>query len=85
MNFDPKMEKPKPQEGLDWATAADGEMNTSEWFGAIIRYFWHLGRKKFNTFYNSKELKKNAIIGWLFKVILMLILVYIGYRYSISF
>lgn len=68
------------RERLNWQTEADSELNSSEWFGAIIRYFWHLGRKKFDAFYNPKELKKNAIIGWLFKMVLILILIYIGYH-----
>ena len=71
-------------EGLNWQSEADSELNSSEWFGAIIRYFWHLGRKKFDTFYNPKELRKNAIIGWMFKMILVIILIYIGYRYMNS-
>ena len=78
------MEKPKKQEGMNWSNQADGELNSSEWCGAIIRYFWYLGKRKFNTFYNQKELKKNALIGWLFKVLLVLILIYIAYRYTLS-
>ncbi|HRW45274.1 MAG TPA: hypothetical protein P5343_10830 [Flavobacteriaceae bacterium] len=81
-NFNPKMEKPKRQEGMVWSNAADGEMHSSEWFGAILRYFWYFGKRKFNTFYNQKELKKNARIGWLFKVIVVVLLLYLGYRYS---
>ena len=76
------MDKENRKEDVDWANEADGELYTSEWFGAIIRYFWNLGRKKFNELYTPKEMKKNALIGWLFKVIFILILVYIGYRYT---
>jgi hypothetical protein len=78
------MDKPNHQEDRDWANQADGELYTSEWFGAIIRYFWNLGRKKFNDFYSPKESKKNALIGWLFKVIIFLILIYIGYRFTVA-
>ncbi|MCK8521560.1 hypothetical protein M0D21_08270 [Aquimarina sp. D1M17] len=67
-----KESKKEEQERIYWQTAADNELNSSEWFGAIIRYFWHLGRKKFNTFYNPAQLKKNAIIGNLAKILLML-------------
>ena len=84
MTEDSKKREVQKQEGLTWQTEADGELHTSEWFGAIIRYFWHFGRRKFDTFYNPKELKKNAIIGWLFKVIVVLILIYLGYLYSNS-
>ncbi len=72
------------QQGLDWQTEADIELNSSEWFGAIIRYFWHLGRKKFNTFYTPKEIKKNARIGWVFKIMLMIMLIYIFIMYTTS-
>ncbi|WP_299679689.1 hypothetical protein [uncultured Dokdonia sp.] len=68
---------------LNWQNEADAQLNTSEWFGAIIRYFWNLGRKKFGTFYNQNELKKNAIIGWLFQLILIIVLLCIGYYYFI--
>ncbi|RKN81524.1 hypothetical protein [Ulvibacterium marinum] len=81
MSNDSKERKAEKIEELNWQNEADSELNSSEWFGAIIRYFWHLGRRKFDSFYNQKELKKNAIIGWLFKMIVIFILIYIGYRY----
>ncbi|TSE10694.1 hypothetical protein [Aquimarina algiphila] len=84
MTKDSKKGELKKKEGLNWQTEADAELNSSEWFGAIIRYFWHLGRKKFDTFYNQRELKKNAIIGWLLKVIMLIILIYLGYLYMNS-
>ncbi len=77
-----KEKKNKLREGLTWQTEADSELHSSEWFGAIIRYFWHLGRREFNTFYNPKELKKNTIIGWICKMIMLILLMYIVYRYS---
>lgn len=55
-----KESKKEEQERIYWQTVADYELNSSEWFGAIIRYFWHLGRKKFNTFYNPAQLKKKC-------------------------
>ncbi len=58
---------------------ANNELNSSEWFGAIIRYFWHLGKRKFNTFYNQKELKKNAIIGTVFKIVLFITFIFFLY------
>jgi len=54
---------------------ADSQLNTSEWFGAIIRYFWYFGRRKFGTFYNPKELFKNALVGWLFQIIVLALIV----------
>lgn len=78
------MDKKNRKEDMNWANEADGELHTSEWFGAIIRYFWNLGRKKFNDIYTPKEFKKNVIIGWLFKVVVVLILIYVGYRYTIT-
>ncbi|NGX85116.1 hypothetical protein [Aequorivita sp. KMM 9714] len=52
------MKKTDYKEGMEWQNEAEAELNSSEWFGAIIRYFFHLGKKKFNTFYNERELKK---------------------------
>lgn len=77
-----KKRKAEKIQELNWQNEADSELSSSEWFGAIIRYFWHLGRRKFDSFYNQKELKKNAIIGLLFKMIVIFILIYIGYRYT---
>ncbi len=57
----------------NWQTEGFNELYSSEWFGAIIRYFWHLGRKPFNTFYTPKQLKKNALAGWVFKVLVVII------------
>ncbi|WP_053970419.1 hypothetical protein [Mangrovimonas sp. ST2L15] len=78
------MDNKSSKEEMNWANEADGELHTSEWFGAIIRYFCNLGRKKFNDLYTPKEIKKNVIIGWLFKVVVVLILIYLGYRYTIN-
>lgn len=67
---------------MNWQNAADAQRNSVEWFGAIIRYFGHLGRKKFDTFYKQNDLKKNVAIGWLFQIMVLLIIIYIGYRLS---
>lgn len=77
-----KNKEVKSIEGLSWQNEADSELHSSEWFGAIIRYFFQLGKREFDSFYNPKELKKNAIIGWLFKVIGVMLLLFIGYLYS---
>ena len=63
------MKKADDKEGMEWQNESDAELNSSEWFGAIIRYFFHLGKKKFNTFYNERELKKNALVGYTFKIV----------------
>ncbi|SHJ28256.1 hypothetical protein [Aquimarina spongiae] len=84
MTEETKKEESKKHNGLHWQTEADSELNSSEWIGAILRYFWHLRRKKFDTIYNPKQLKKNAIIGWLFKMTILLTMIYIGYRYMSS-
>ena len=31
---------------MDWLNEAGNQLNTSEWFGAIIRYGLHFGKKK---------------------------------------
>ncbi|WP_394747061.1 hypothetical protein [Spongiimicrobium salis] len=67
-------------ENMDWGTEANTEFHSSEWIGAIIRYFFYFGRRKFKIIYQPKELKKNVALGWSLKVALLLILIYIGYR-----
>ena len=69
----------------EWDNKAKGELHTSEWFGAIIRYFLHFGRRKFDTFYNKNELKKNVIIGWLFKILAFLLICSIVYQCEFNF
>ncbi len=75
----PKIRKSNKDEGFKIMTRAEHELNSSEWFGAIIRYSWYLGRRKFNTFYISREAKKNVTIGWWFKIVILLILICFGY------
>lgn len=69
---------------MQWQNAADAELNTSEWFGAIIRYLLKFGRKKFNTFYNENELKKNAFVGYIFKILLLIALIALIYLYAVQ-
>lgn len=76
------MKKADDKEGMEWQNEADAELNSSEWFGAIIRYFFHLGKKKFNTFYNERELKKNALVGYAFKIVFLIGLVVIVYLFA---
>lgn len=75
------MNKDDSNEEFDLTSNADHELNSSEWFGAILRYFSHLGREPFNTFYQPKDLKKNALVGWLFKMFLVLAISVLVYFY----
>ncbi len=83
-NNDPKWFKIQSKHDRNWQNSADNSMNTSEWFGAIIRYATHLGKRKFNTFYNQKELTKNAVIGTVFQVSVLVITFYILYTLTQS-
>lgn len=56
-------------------------LNSSEWFGAIIRYLLCLGKKEFNSLYNPNELKRNVTIGNIFKLLLLIALVVVLYIY----
>lgn len=53
----------------------DNELGTSEWFGAIVRYIFNLGKKEFNSIYNKEQFKKNVIVGYIFKIIGIVILI----------
>lgn len=68
---------------MDWASEGENQLNTSEWLGAILKYFVSFGKRKFNSFYNQKELKKNAIIGNLFQIILLISFFYFLYKYML--
>ncbi len=78
MTNNPKNDREKKKD-LNWNNEADGQLHTSEWFGAILRYLWHLRRRKFDSFYNPKELKKNILIGWLFKVIVVILVIWLAF------
>ncbi len=73
------MNKEKPNKDMDWANEADAERHTSEWFGAILRYFWYLGKRKFDDLYTREEMKRNVRAGWLFRVFIVLVIFFIGY------
>lgn len=79
-----KVFKARKENDMDWANEADHQLNTSEWIGAIIRYFLSFGRKKFNTFYNRKELKRNALTGYFFQVSILILILYLGYKYGVG-
>ncbi|MDO5981733.1 hypothetical protein [Flavivirga spongiicola] len=74
----------RPNNDMDWASEGENQLNTSEWFGAMLRFFGSFGKRKFNSFYNQRELKKNAIIGNLFQITLMILFFYFLYRYMQS-
>jgi len=72
----------RSENDMDWENEADNALNTSEWFGAILRYVFYFGKRHFNTFYNQKQLKKNALVGYLFQIILIVLFFYLFYLYS---
>ena len=64
---------------MDWESEGENQLNTSEWFGALLRYFVYFGKRKFNSFYNQRELRKNVFIGNLFQIALLILLFYYLY------
>ncbi len=66
-----------------WNITVDNDLGTSEWFGAVIRYLYHFGKRDFNSFYIPFELKKNAIVGYFFKLFSFLMLILIVIFFSI--
>ncbi|MAM28702.1 MAG: hypothetical protein CMC13_06730 [Flavobacteriaceae bacterium] len=83
-NNDPKWFKIHSKNDMDWLNEAGNQLNTSEWFGAIIRYAAHFGKRKFNVFYNQKELRKNAIVGYVFQLSLLVLIFYFLYTLTQS-
>jgi len=58
------------------------ELNVPEWFGAIIRYLFLLGRRNFNSLYANEERQKNAILGTFFKIFSVALLVYLAIKFD---
>ena len=52
--------------------------NTSEWIGAIFRYGLGFGKRKFNTLYTAQEYRKNAVIGNLLQIVIIIAVIVLG-------
>jgi len=76
------MKKDSDNEDMDWQTTADTGLHSAEWFGAIVRYLWFLGKRKFDSLYNQNEHRKNIIVGYSLGVMFLIALIAIGYYYT---
>lgn len=57
-------------------------INTAEWLGALVRYFWYLGKRPFKSVYGPNSLWVNVWIGIVFEILLVLAaIVLIAYLY----
>ncbi len=58
----------KPDERLKDAMNTDNlgeaDFEFSFWFGAVILFVFHLGRRPFEDFYDRKYLVRNTLLGW---------------------
>lgn len=72
MKSDYNPENDNADDSTNWGTEADMQLAESEWIGAIIRYYFYLRKKDFNTLYCKKDVLKNALIGWIFKMIVLI-------------
>lgn len=70
-----KIEESKPAKKVAWT----GGHTSSDWFGAIITYYWYGKKIPFNEIYHNKHWVRNAIVGWTFKMVLLAIFLYILY------
>ncbi|CAM1343665.1 hypothetical protein TAMYLO_330360 [Tenacibaculum amylolyticum] len=61
----------------------NSEKHSSEFFGAILRYLLVFGKKPYKAFYNEKELKRNILIGRLFKIIFFMLTIILCYYFLI--
>ncbi|MEP2990931.1 MAG: hypothetical protein ABJN61_11650 [Flavobacteriaceae bacterium] len=69
------------EDNLDaFNTISEGEAdyNHSKWFGAIFYYLINLGRKPYKYFTNSKFSKRNLWTGYFLKLLLLVLLIYLG-------
>lgn len=68
-----KKESDKEQERRNrWYVGEPSELHSSEWYGAILRYLSSYGKKEFNSIYTEEESRKNILIGWQAKVVLLI-------------
>ncbi|SEC86933.1 hypothetical protein SAMN04489761_3821 [Tenacibaculum sp. MAR_2009_124] len=51
------------------------ELATSEWFGAIVRYLLGFCREEFSYYYNKRNIKRNVVVGYIVKLVLLVILI----------
>jgi hypothetical protein len=56
-----------------------GGHTSSDWFGAIIVYYWNRKQIAFKDIYNNKYWVRNAFIGWTLKMILLFSAIAIGF------
>ncbi len=71
----------KEKEEKEKVVLMNGELATSEWFGAIVRYLFGLCKKDFSFYYNEKELRKNAIVGYVLKLMMLLIFIAVAFYF----
>ncbi|CAM1372401.1 hypothetical protein [Tenacibaculum xiamenense] len=72
------MKKEKEEEKI---VSMNGELATSEWFGAIIRYLFGFGKKGFSHYYNEKNLRKNTVVGYVFKLIMLVFFIVVAFYF----
>jgi len=82
--YDNNLFNSRSEYDMDWTNEANNALNTSEWFGALLRYFFYLGRRPLNTLYNQQQLKKNALLGTIFQICLIILLFYFLYKYCVG-
>ena len=71
--------KTRRDQTLEYLEASQNvSINTAEWLGALVRYFWYLGKRPFKSVYAPKDLWLNVRIGNLLQKVLILAIIALG-------
>ena len=58
----------------DWDAEAESQMIATEWIGAVVDYYWHRGRRSFNSLYTREHASRNRWMGYLALFALVLLI-----------
>ena len=73
------MEKNLKQNNQDinWDSEAESGLHSSEWLGAVLLYALKFGKKEFSLIYKKENTFRNALLGWLLKIILLALIIFL--------
>lgn len=71
----------KSNKDQNWNTSSEAEFHTSAWIGAIVLYLINFGEKPFRNIYTEKNIKRNSFIGWVTKLIIFFLGIYLAFYF----
>ncbi len=76
----PKIQEEKLKEEFEIDNIGEFEFGMSAWLGAILLYLFSFGTVPFVQLADEKHIYRNAFIGWLFKMILLVVFLFSIYK-----